>query len=154
MLTDFRQMTSPLVGSNLFFFFFLFILSFYIYSHMYTLYGPPLPPSEQNLFCPPLLWFCWRENIRDKKDIVFLLVWDKDSYTECYLLSVASMHVCIATHIDSFLPDVFTTSWSPSHSGLCQFKISIFSPLQWAHQPHSSFRFPFLSPSLQCVFSP
>jgi hypothetical protein len=29
-----------------------------------------------------VLWFCWRENIGDnKKDIAFLLVWDKDSYT-------------------------------------------------------------------------
>jgi hypothetical protein len=31
----------------------------------------------------------------------------------------------------------------PSHSGLCQFKITIFAPLQW--QPHPSFRFPSLS---------
>jgi hypothetical protein len=33
------------------------------------------------------------------------------------------MHMCIATHTGSSLPDLFTTSWSPSHSGLCQFKI-------------------------------
>jgi hypothetical protein len=38
--------------------------------------------SGPNLFCPLVLRFCWRENIRDnKKDIAFLLVWDKDSYT-------------------------------------------------------------------------
>jgi hypothetical protein len=50
--------------------------------------SPPcyLPPFRQNLFSPPLLQFCWRENIRDnKKDIAFLLVWDKDSYTERFL---------------------------------------------------------------------
>jgi hypothetical protein len=41
--------------------------------------------SQQNLFCP-LLQFCWRENITDnKKDIAFLLAWDKDSYTERFL---------------------------------------------------------------------
>jgi hypothetical protein len=52
--------------------------------------GSSLPPattlaSRQNLFFP-LLQFCWREDISDnKKDIVFLLVWDKDSYTERFL---------------------------------------------------------------------
>jgi hypothetical protein len=81
---------------------------------------PPQPPaSGQNLF-HPLLWFCWRENIRDnKKDISVLLIWDKDIYTK--IPSLASIHLCVATHIGSFLPDLFTTSWSPSHSGLCQF---------------------------------
>jgi hypothetical protein len=53
--------------------------------------------------------------------------------------------MCIITHIGSFLPDLLTTSYSPSHSGLCQFKTTIFTPIQGAHQPHSSFRFPFLS---------
>jgi hypothetical protein len=50
---------------------------------------PPAQPlaSRQNLFCPHLLQFCWRENIRDnKKDIVFFLVWDKDSYIERFLV--------------------------------------------------------------------
>jgi hypothetical protein len=47
----------------------------------------PCPTSRQILFHPLLFWFCWRENIRDnKKDIVFLLVWDKDSYTERFLV--------------------------------------------------------------------
>jgi hypothetical protein len=42
-----------------------------------------LPTSGQNLFHSLVLRFCWRENIRDnKKDIAFLLVWDKDSYIE------------------------------------------------------------------------
>jgi hypothetical protein len=44
--------------------------------------------------------------------------------------SVASIHMCIITHIGSSLPDLFTTSWSPSHSGLCQFKITVFAPTQ------------------------
>jgi hypothetical protein len=39
----------------------------------------PTPASRQNLFCP-LLWFYWRESIRDnRKDIAFLLVWDKET---------------------------------------------------------------------------
>jgi hypothetical protein len=46
---------------------------------------PQSPTSRQNLFCP-VLWFYWRENIRDnKKGKSFLLVWDKDSYTERFL---------------------------------------------------------------------
>jgi hypothetical protein len=42
--------------------------------------------SRQNLFCP-LLQFCWREDINNnKKGIAFLLVWDKDGYTERFLV--------------------------------------------------------------------
>jgi hypothetical protein len=88
-------------------------ISFFIF-----LFVPPdSPASGQNLFYSFVLWFCWRENINDdKKDIVFLLVWDKDNYTE--IPRVASMHLCIATHIGSSLPDLVTTSRSPSHRGL------------------------------------
>jgi hypothetical protein len=39
--------------------------------------------------------------------------------------SVASMHLYVTTHIGSFLPDLFATSWSPSHTGLCQIKITL-----------------------------
>jgi hypothetical protein len=43
---------------------------------------PSSPCFWQILFCT-LLWFCWRESIRDnKRDILFLLLWDKDSYTK------------------------------------------------------------------------
>jgi hypothetical protein len=91
-----------------------------------------LPPTSltyrNNVFCP-LLQFCWREDISNiKKDIVFLLVWDKDSYIE--IPSIASMHLCITTRIESSLPDLYTTSQSPSHSDLCQFKFTVLSPLQ------------------------
>jgi hypothetical protein len=115
----------------------------------------PLPPtllaSRQNLFCPPLQ-FCWRENIRDnKKDIAFLLAWDKGSYTE--IPNIGSMHICITTQIGSSVPDLFTTSRSPSQSDLCQFKITLFTPLQWAHQTLSSFRFPTF-PYSSCMCSP
>jgi hypothetical protein len=53
---------------------------FYIYLHVYTLFGPSPPPaaSRQNLFHPLILQFCWRDNLRDnKKNIAILLVWDK-----------------------------------------------------------------------------
>jgi hypothetical protein len=63
------------------------------------------------------------------------------------------MYLCIATHIVSSLPDLFTTSWFPSHCGLCLFEITLFAPLQWACQPHYSFRFPSLSLFLPCPFS-
>jgi hypothetical protein len=85
------------------------------------------------------------KNIKDnKKNMVFLLVWDKDSYTKRFLALLPCTCVLQPTLVAS-LPDLFTTSWSPSHSGLCQFKITIFSPVQWVHQPHSSFlvSFPF-----------
>jgi hypothetical protein len=129
----------------LFFSFFYFIF-FYIYLHVYTLFGPPLPSPPQNLFCPLVYWFCWRENIRDnKKDIAFLLVWGKDNSTGRFLallpltcvLQPTLVHLC-----------------TPLCSGLCQFKITIFTPLQCAHQPHSSFWFPSLSLLFLCTFSP
>jgi hypothetical protein len=48
----------------------------------------PLPPTPSPPPCfqaEPVLFY-WRENIRDnKKDIAFLLAWDKDSYTERFL---------------------------------------------------------------------
>jgi hypothetical protein len=54
---------------------------------------PPLT-FRQNLFCPLLLWFCWRENIRDnKKDIVFLLLFDKDNYTVRFLVLLPFTYV-------------------------------------------------------------
>jgi hypothetical protein len=57
------------------------ILSFlHFLTCVYIVWSTTLLPlnSGQNLLCPLVLWFCWRENIRDnKKDISFLLVWDK-----------------------------------------------------------------------------
>jgi hypothetical protein len=61
--------------------------------------------------------------------------------------------MCITTQIDLFLPDIFTTSWLPSHSNLCCFKVTILAPLQWAHQTLSRFGFPTFSYS-SCMYSP
>jgi hypothetical protein len=68
---------------------FLFLLFIHLFIFAYIVWAispPPIPlASRQNLFCP-LLKFCWKKNIRDnKKDIAFLLAWDKDSYTERFL---------------------------------------------------------------------
>jgi hypothetical protein len=39
------------------------------------------------MFWPFVFWFCWRQNIKDKKkNKTFLLVWDKDSYTGRFLV--------------------------------------------------------------------
>jgi hypothetical protein len=68
----------------------LLICAYIVWAISFPCPWPPPSPliplaSRQNLFCP-LLEFCWRENIRDdKKDIAFLLDWDKDSYTERFL---------------------------------------------------------------------
>jgi hypothetical protein len=65
--------------------------------------SPLLPHFQAE---PGILQFCWRENISDnKKDIAFLLVWDKDSYTERL-----HAHVCYNAHWI-----IFATSWPPSH---------------------------------------
>jgi hypothetical protein len=140
---------------------FLFFLSFYLIIFIFTYmcihclchFAAP-PASGQNLFCPLVLQFCWRESIRDnKKGILFLLVWDKGSYTERFLV-LLPCKTMYETYIGSSLPDLFTASWSPSRNGPRHFKITLFSPLQWAHQPHSNFRFPSLSLFLLYVFSP
>jgi hypothetical protein len=60
------------------FFFLSFILSFLHYLHVYTLFAP-LPAYSQ----PPTLVLLKK---RHKKDIAFLLLWDKDSYTERFLV--------------------------------------------------------------------
>jgi hypothetical protein len=64
----------------------------------------PSPAAyRQKLFCPLVLQFCWRENIRDnKKYTAFLLVWDKGNYTERFLtllpctciLQFTMIHLC------------------------------------------------------------
>jgi hypothetical protein len=55
----------------------------------------------------PVLWFCRRKNIKGKKrNMTFLLVWNKDSYTGRFL--VVPMHICVITPIGSSLPVLFT----------------------------------------------
>jgi hypothetical protein len=68
--------------------------------------------SSQNQFCPLLLQFCWRESIRDyKKDITFLLLWHKDSYTERFL----ALFPCICVLQPTLVHLYQTSSLLPSH---------------------------------------
>jgi hypothetical protein len=52
------------------------------------------------------------------------------------------MHKCVITQIDSSLPDLFASSWSPSQIDLCHFTVSVLVPLQRGHQTLSCFGFP------------
>jgi hypothetical protein len=78
------------IYTYLFFFLSFFYYHLYIFLHVYTLLGPspsfPCPNTSRKTLFHSLLWFCWRKNMGvNKKDIAFLLVWDKDSYTERFL---------------------------------------------------------------------
>jgi hypothetical protein len=66
----------------------------------------PLPVSPDRMFCPLVLQFCWRKNIKDNKNMVFLLVWDEGREVPC----VVSMHMCVTIQTGASLPDLFTTS--------------------------------------------
>jgi hypothetical protein len=57
----------------------------------------PCPASRQNLFQTPVLPFHRRKNIKDNKknkNMVFLLIWDKDSYTGRFLVLFLCTHAC------------------------------------------------------------
>jgi hypothetical protein len=78
------------------------------------------PTSGQKLFCPLAVQFCGRENIKDsKKNIALLLIWYKDSYTERFLalfpctcvLQPTLVHLYQTT---SLLPGPLPTVASPS----------------------------------------
>jgi hypothetical protein len=65
---------------------------------------------------------CWRENIRDnKKNIAFLLVWDKDSYTErflvlspwIYILQLKLVHLFIFVSMNLTILG-FSDKWDPT----------------------------------------
>jgi hypothetical protein len=141
-----------------FVFYFCFVFSFYfiVLTFTYTCIHcllhllHPLLPSR---FCP-LLQLCWRENISDnKKDISFLLIWDKDSYTERIIVLLPCACVLQPTLVHFYQTSLLLPGPLPTVP-LCQFKITLFTPQQGAHKPHSSFRFPFLSLFLPCTFSP
>jgi hypothetical protein len=52
------------------------------------------------MFRSLVLQFCWRENIRDnKKNIAFLIVWDKDSYTERWIATQRDSLCCFHAQV-------------------------------------------------------
>jgi hypothetical protein len=94
--------------------------------HLSSLLPPPPAPlaSRKNLFCP-LLQFCWQENITDnKKNVAFLLAWDKDSYTDRFLALLPCTSVLQPELAHLYL----TSSLLPSH-----LPILIFASLRLLH---------------------
>jgi hypothetical protein len=76
--------------------------------HPPTPFPTPLPhtsaiPPRQNLFwtfCSPIFG---RKNIKNKmRNLMFLLVWDKDSYTRSFLLLFSFIHVLLPQFICLF----------------------------------------------------
>jgi hypothetical protein len=127
-----------------------FFNHFYIYLYVYALFwAPPHPASRQNLFCPLVLQFCWRKNIKDnKKDMAFLLVWDKDSYIVwfpciCVLQPKLVHQYQTSLLLPSPLPIVASVSLRLLYSFLYSEHIH--------HTQH--FWFPSLALSLLCVVS-
>jgi hypothetical protein len=82
--------------------------------------SPHPATSRQNLFCPPVLWFCRGKNIKDnKKNTAFLLVWDKDSYAGKFLVLLPCTCVLQPTLVhlyqsSSLLPSPFPIAASAS----------------------------------------
>jgi hypothetical protein len=125
--------------------------SLFIYSYVHTMIGPflppvPAPPSSSNLLrfqaqpvLPLPLILLKRRHKHNKEDKVFLIVElriaiQRDS-------SIASMHKCFTTRIDSSLTDLYTGSWPPSRVDLCPFKVSVLVPLEWGDQTLTCFGF-------------
>jgi hypothetical protein len=104
----------------------------YIYSFMHRCihslgHLPPCPPptlspfhaliSRQNLLCP-IFQFCWREDIsNNKKDLAFLLVWDKDCYTGRFL----ALLPCICVLQPELIHLYQTSLLFPSHLPIVTF---------------------------------
>jgi hypothetical protein len=114
---------------------------------------PPFYPYSPCFQAEPVLPFSpillKRRHKHNKEDKAFLLdeiriAIQRDSL-HCFH---AQMYY---TWIHSPLPDLFTTSRSPSHIDLCHFKVTVLAPLQWGHQTLSSFGFPtYPHSSLMC----
>jgi hypothetical protein len=56
-----------------------------------------------------------------------LLAWDKGSYTERFLALLLCTGVLQPELVHLYQTVLFTISRSPSHSGLCLFKITLFT---------------------------
>jgi hypothetical protein len=139
---------------QLFFLFYFIILTFtYMCIHcLGHLFFPP-QRSGHNLFCPLVLRFCWRENIRDnKKDIVFLLVWDKDSYPNRFLALLRCPCTLQPTLVvlylkSSLLPSLLSMEASASlrllysllySKHINHFQVLAFLPFPYSSHVHSS----------------
>jgi hypothetical protein len=99
----------------------------------------PPSTSRQNLFCLLFSNFVEEKTYEIIRKTVFLLVGTKNCLTERCLVLLPCTCVLQPTLVRLYQ----TSSLLPSV--LCQFKITIFTHLQWVHQPHSRFRFPSFS---------
>jgi hypothetical protein len=118
---------------------------------VYTLFVPPSPQATPT---PPSCSVLFSDFVEEKTQEIIRKKQCFASLGYKGIPSIASTHLYIVTYIGSCLPDLFTTPCSSSHSGLWYFKITLFPLQHGTHQPHSSFRFPFLSLFLLCMFSP
>jgi hypothetical protein len=132
--------------------FFLLLSFLHLLTCVYIVCATSLPTSRQNLFHP--LWFCWRENIRDnKKDIVFFLVCDKDSYRErfCNASALLPCTCVLQPTLVRFYPNSLLLPGPLPIVASVSLRLLYSRLNREKHQPHSSF--PFLISSV-CVFSP
>jgi hypothetical protein len=133
-----------------FFKFYFIIFTFtYICIHLCIHYlGNTLPP-RQNLFCPLVPQFCWRENIKDNKRTVtfFWLVWDGDSCTERFLVLLPCTCVLQPTLVllyqtssllSSLIPIVASASLRLLYSLLYSVHINLIQVLGFLPLPYSS----------------
>jgi hypothetical protein len=144
-----------LVSQDLALYFFKkFILSFLHFLTCVYIIWDPTPTSWQNLFSPLIFRFCWIENMKDKKkNMAFLLIWNKDNYTKRFLELLPRTFVLqpVLGHLyqtSSLLPGPLPIVASVSLR-------LIYSLLyREDYKPYSSFRFPSLSLFLLCTVSP
>jgi hypothetical protein len=108
---------------NLPIFLFKFYFTIFTFTYMCIHYLGHLPsPLFPGRTCSALL-----ENIRDKKNIAFWLIQDKDNYALRFLV----LFPCICVLKPILVHLCKTSSLLPSpHSGFCQFKTTIFSSIQ------------------------
>jgi hypothetical protein len=97
---------------------------------IFTTFPQSLLLPLQNLFHPPVLWFYRRKNIKDNEKPWHFCWFEIKIAIQGDPCVVWCIYV-LQPQITSSLSVLFSTSYSPSHSGLCQFKISIFVPIQW-----------------------
>jgi hypothetical protein len=78
----------------------------------------PTPLPGQDLFCPPILWFCRKE----KKNMTFFLVWEKKYRAfPCDI----SMHICVIPQMVYLL--------SPSTFCFSTFLMLVSASLRFLH---------------------
>jgi hypothetical protein len=142
------------LSCTLFIYIFYFIIFTLTHMSIHCLGPPPLsplspaPPLLPSRTCSALFFSDFVENTRDnKKDIAVLLVWDKDSYTERFLvllpctcvLQSTLVHLCqTSSPLPSPLAIVASTSLRLLYSILCSEHINHIQILGFLPFPYPS----------------